>query len=305
MNKSDTSTLQAAFGSQMKENVSLSGFTSARIGGPADVLITVRTADELSRAARLLWEMDLTFQLIGGGSNVLVSDKGIRGVTLLNRARLVKFELEGDSPQVFAESGASLNDIAQRSANHSFSGLEWAASVPGSLGGAIYGNAGAFGGEMSTNLLSVEILDRQEGLQTWMVDRMEYGYRTSILKRTRSEVIILAATLKLISGEKEIIRKKMAGNSERRHQTQPPGASMGSMFKNPPGDKAGRLLEAAGLKGTRIGTAEISMVHANFFINTDQTLASDMKALLELAQETVYKKFGVKLESEIEIIGDW
>jgi UDP-N-acetylmuramate dehydrogenase len=305
MKPSDTSTLQAAFGNQMKENIPLSGYTSARIGGPADVLITVRSAEELTRAAHMLWDMDLSFLLIGGGSNVLVSDKGIRGVTVLNRARLVKFELDDDSPRVFAESGASLNEIAQRSANHSLSGLEWAASVPGSLGGAIYGNAGAFGGEMSGNLLSLDLLDQRDGSQTWSVDRMEYGYRTSILKRTRSEVIILAATLKLTHGEKEIIRKKMADNSERRHKTQPPGASMGSMFKNPPGEKAGHLLEAAGLKGTRIGNAEISTVHANFFINSDQTLASDMKALMELAQETVYKKFGIKLESEIEIIGDW
>ena len=158
---------------------------------------------------------------------------------------------------------------------------------------------------MSANLLSVEVFDRQEGVQTWPVDRMQYGYRTSVLKRAMLDVVILAATLKLSQGDKATIRKIMAGNTERRHKTQPPGASMGSMFKNPPGDKAGRLLEAAGLKGTRIGTAEISTVHANFFINTDKTLASDMKALLELAQETVYKKFGVNLESEIEIIGDW
>lgn len=305
MKSSDLSTLRTAFGTQIKENIALSGYTSARIGGLADVLVIVRSVEELAQAARKLWDLEIPFLLLGGGSNVLVSDKGVRGVTVLNRARLVRFEDKSDMPCVYAESGATLNDIAQRSARHGLSGLEWAASVPGSLGGAVYGNAGAFGGEMSQNVLSIDILDRQNGPENWMVDKLEYGYRTSILKRNKREAVILGAKLKLVHGDKVSILSKMAENTERRHKTQPPGASMGSMFKNPPGDKAGRLLEAAGLKGTRIGSAEISPVHANFFINTDQTLASDMKALLELAQERVWKKFGVKLESEIEIIGEW
>ena len=305
MKPSDVSALKAAFGPQLKENVPLAGYTSARIGGPADILVIVRSAKELAQAAEILWGMDCSFQLIGGGSNILVSDKGIRGVTILNRARLVRFELEQTNPLVFADSGASLNDIAQRSATHSLSGLEWAASVPGSLGGAVYGNAGAFGGEMSGNVLKVELFDRVEGMQSWSVDKMEYGYRTSSLKKSRKDVVIVSALLKLARGNTQDIQEKMAGFSDRRKKTQPPGASMGSMFKNPPGDKAGRILEAAGLKGIRVGNAEISSKHANFFINTDRTLASEMKTLLELAQETVYKKFGIMLEPEIEIVGEW
>jgi UDP-N-acetylmuramate dehydrogenase len=299
------SALREAFGKQLQENVLLSGYTSARIGGPADVLMIVRSAEELARAAQKLWELGMPFLLLGGGSNVLVSDKGVRGVTLLNRARLVKFDPHAGQPTVYAESGATLNDIAQRAARQGLSGLEWAASVPGSLGGAVYGNAGAFGGEMAGNVLSVDILDREHGRLNWSAEQMEYGYRTSVLKGAQKPVLILAATLKLNRGEAKAIHTRMAGNTERRRSTQPPGASMGSMFKNPPGDKAGRLLEAAGLKGTRLGNAEISPVHANFFLNTDKTRAEDMKALLELAQKTVFDKFGIHLEPEIEIVGDW
>jgi UDP-N-acetylmuramate dehydrogenase len=151
----------------------------------------------------------------------------------------------------------------------------------------------------------VEILHRETGRASWPAERMGYGYRTSVLKREKQPALILSATLKLAHGSAEAIQAKMAGNSEVRRRTQPPGASMGSMFKNPPGDKAGRLLEAAGLKGMRIGGAQVSPVHANFFINTDQTCAADMKALLDLARKTVFEKFSVMLESEIELIGEW
>jgi len=296
--------LYTLFGDRLQENVPLSGYTSARIGGPADALLVVRSADELAEAATKLWERNIPFLLLGGGSNVLISDKGIRSMVLLNRARLVKFDSQTEEPTVFAESGTTLNDIAQRAVRLGLAGLEWAASIPGSLGGAVYGNAGAFGSEISANLVSVELLFRH-GRETWPVEKMGYGYRTSVLKREHPEAFILAAKLRLSHGNMETIQAKMAENSERRHKTQPPGASMGSMFKNPPGDKAGRLLEAAGLKGTRLGNAEVSTQHANFFINTDRTRAEDMKALLELAQTTVFEKFGVQLEPEIEIIGDW
>jgi UDP-N-acetylmuramate dehydrogenase len=305
MEAATLSALRATFGDRIQENILLSGSTSARIGGPAEVLMVVRSAEELAQAAQKLWEMEVPFLLLGGGSNVLVSDKGVRGVVLMNRARSVKFHSQEKPPFVFAESGATLNDIAQRAARLGLSGLEWAASVPGSLGGAVYGNAGAFDGDMAGSLVSVDILHRQHGRQTWPVEQMEYGYRTSILKREKMPVLILSATLKLTHGDAAAIQAIMSANSECRRATQPPGASMGSMFKNPPGDKAGRLIEAAGLKGMRIGTAEVSPVHANFFINTDRTRAEDMKALLELAQKTVFEKFGVKLEPEIELIGEW
>ena len=305
MNPASLSDLRVTFGERMQENVPLSSYTAARIGGPADVLVFVRNADELVQAGEKLWAMDMPFILLGGGSNVLVSDQGVRGVVIINRARLVKFKSQADHPTVHAETGVTPNDIAQRAARLGLAGFEWAAAIPGSLGGAIYGNAGAFGGEMAGNLISVELLHRQIGRQTWSASKLEYGYRTSLLKREHPPVLLLSAELALQHGSRLEIQSKMEQFSTQRRISQPPGASMGSMFKNPPEDKAGRLLEAAGLKGKSIGNATISTQHANFFINNGQTRAEDMRALIELAQKAVLEQFGIKLELEVELIGEW
>ncbi len=305
MHPSNLAKLREIFGDRLQENAPLAGYTSARIGGPADALIFVHSADELASAAGALWEMTLPFIILGGGSNVLVGDKGLRGVVIVNRARLVRFDTQAEQPSVRAESGVTLNDIAQRAARLGLSGMEWAATVPGSLGGAVYGNAGAFDGDIAGNLVSVELLHHQRGGEVWPVEKMAYSYRSSLLKRERQPAIILAATLQLKKGELRTIQAKMAQLSARRRSTQPPGASMGSMFKNPPGDFAGCLIEAAGLKGKRIGNAEISAIHANFFINHGQTSAKDVRDLIELASYTVEAKFGVRLELEIELVGEW
>ncbi len=305
MQSENISDLRTTFGDHLQENVPLSSYTAARIGGPADVLIFVHSADELAQAAEKLWKLDLPFILLGGGSNVLVSDKGFRGVVIINRARLVKFYTNTEPPAVLAELGVTPNDITQRAARLGLSGFEWAASLPGSLGGAVYGNAGAFDGDIAGNLISLELIHRQDGRQFWTVEKMEYGYRTSVLKREHPPAFILSAKLSLNHGDPQAIRAKMEQFSERRRETQPPGASMGSMFKNPPGEKAGQLIEAAGLKGTRVGDAEISTQHANYFINRGQSHGSDMKSLIDLARAAVAEKFGVNLELEVELIGEW
>lgn len=295
--------LRAAFGDRLQVNVPLAPYTSARIGGPADALVTVSSADELAETMSRLWEMGVPYVLLGGGSNVLVSDRGVRGVVVLNRARDVRFD-NGDRPKVWAEAGAVFANLARRCASHGLSGLEWAAAVPGTVGGAVYGNAGAFGGDVADSLIQAEVLS-QAGRETWPVEKMAYGYRTSALKRGDLKGIVLLAEFGLERSTKEAVSVKIAQFSARRKATQPAGASMGSMFKNPPGDFAGRLIEAAGLKGARIGAAEISPVHANFFINHGQTRAEDVRALVSLAQRTVAEKFGVSLELEIELIGEW
>jgi len=305
MQPSILSDLRSTFGDRLQENVPLSGYTAARIGGPADLLVFVRSADELAHAAEKFWNMDVPFFLLGGGSNVLVSDKGVRGVVIINRARTVKFAVQAEPPSVNAESGVTPNDITQRAARLGLAGFEWAAGVPGSLGGAVYGNAGAFDGDIAGNLISLELIHRQHGRQVWPVKKMEYGYRSSVLKRQHPPVIILSVQLALSHGDPQIIQAKMEQFSERRRATQPPGASMGSMFMNPTGEKAGLLIEASGLKGKRIGNAEISTQHANFFINHGQTRAEDIKALIELARNSVAEKFGIKLELEVELIGEW
>jgi len=295
--------LLAKFGDKVEENISLAPYTSARIGGPADMLITASSSDELAEIVSTLWEQGLSFFMLGGGSNVLVSDKGVRGITVLNRAKAVRFE-NGSQPKVWAEAGVVFSNLANRCASKGLSGLEWAATVPGTVGGAVYGNAGAFGGDMSGNLRWAEILT-EAGRAQWPVEKMKYGYRTSVLKRGEVKAVVLSAELSLKIATKEEVAVKIEQFSERRKSTQPPGASMGSMFKNPTGDYAGRLIEAAGLKGTRIGSAEISPVHGNFFVNHDQTKASDIRALIELVQKTVTDKFGVKLELEVELVGEW
>ncbi|GAB4417585.1 MAG: UDP-N-acetylmuramate dehydrogenase [Anaerolineales bacterium] len=297
------STLREVFGERLQEHVSLAPYTSARIGGPADALVTVSSADELADAVSRLWQLDIPYLVLGGGSNVLVSDKGVRGVVVLNKAKEIVFD-KGDRPKVRAEAGAVFANLARRTALHGLSGLEWAAAVPGTVGGAVYGNAGAFGGDMAGSLIQAGLLTAN-GREIWPVDKMEYAYRSSVLKRGGHTAVVLWADLRLAHSTKEAVSAKISEFSARRKETQPPGASMGSMFKNPPGDYAGRLLEAAGLKGTRIGDAEISPVHANFFINHGQTKAEDVRALAHLAREKVAEEFGVELELEIEFVGEW
>ncbi len=295
--------LRAKFGASVQENVSLAPYTSARIGGPADALLTVKSSHELADAMEWIWAHDLPYVILGGGSNVLVSDKGVRGIVILNRAKAVRFET-GASPTVWCEAGVIIANLAKRCASKGLSGLEWCAAVPGTVGGAVYGNAGAFGGDMAGSLIRAELLTRG-GRETYSAGQMGYGYRTSVLKRGEVNAIVLSCLLKLKNSTQENVSATINKFSKRRKATQPPGASMGSMFKNPEGDHAGRLIEAAGLKGTRIGGAEISTVHGNFFINHGEARASDVRALIDLTRNTVRQKFGVELELEIELIGDW
>jgi UDP-N-acetylmuramate dehydrogenase len=295
--------LYAKLGDRVKENVSLAPYTSARIGGPADIFITAESADDLARIFKLLEKQEMEYILLGGGSNVLVSDLGVRGVVVLNRAKAVRFH-NGDQPSVTVESGVIFSNLANRCASKGLAGLEWAATVPGTIGGAVYGNAGAFGGDTAGNLIWAELLT-ENGRERFTAEQMGYGYRTSALKRGEMDGIVLLAELALKNSTKEEVTVKIEQFSAHRKTTQPPGASMGSMFKNPNGDYAGRLIEAAGLKGTRIGNAEISPVHGNFFINHANTKAEDIRALIALAQRTVREKFGVTLELEVELIGEW
>lgn len=295
--------LRRKFGDAVQENVSLAPYTSARIGGPADALVVVQSADELADVMQLIWEHELPYYILGGGSNVLVSDSGFRGVVVLNRAKEVRFDA-GDQPTVWCEAGVIIANLAKRCASKGLAGLEWSATVPGTVGGAVYGNAGAFGGDMTHNLISAEVLTKN-GRETFTLEQMGYGYRTSVLKRGETNAVVLSALLKLKNSSKEEVSVKIEQFSERRKATQPPGASMGSMFKNPEGDFAGRLIESADLKGTRIGNAEISTVHGNFFINHGETKAEDIRALIHLVQRTVKEKFNVHLELEVELVGDW
>ncbi len=295
--------LSAHFGDAVKEHVSLAPYTSARIGGPADVLITVKSKDELANVVEIIWDNNINYTILGGGSNVLVSDKGFRGVVVLNRAKEVKFGF-GDQPQVWCEAGVVISNLSRRCIDKGLSGLEWACTVPGTVGGAVYGNAGAYDGDISQTLIWAEVMTGN-GIEKFSVEQMQYAYRSSVMKRNEIKMVVLSALLGLKNASSEEVSVKINQFSERRKASQPPGASMGSMFKNPDGDYAGRLIEAAGLKGKRIGNAEISTVHGNFFVNHGETKASDVRALIDLTRQTVKEKFGVELELEVEMIGDW
>jgi len=299
------------YSDRVKEGVELSRYTSARVGGKADYFIEAFSADELGDIVSSLWEAQEQFTLLGGGSNVLISDKGIRGIVVLNRAKSVHYQIEEEPYVVWAESGANLGALARQVSQKGFSGLTWAAGIPGTIGGAVFGNAGAHGGEIANSLYLAEILHliNEEGVvyrkEKWLPTRFQFSYRSSVLKEGKVKGIVLIAGFQVYKAEKSDVINKLNEFVEFRKRTQPPGASTGSMFKNPPGDFAGRLIDAAGLKGFRVGDAEISEHHANFFINRGSATAMDIYQLIQVARETVYKKFGVKLELEIELLGEW
>lgn len=307
------SDLQAYFGDRLRTRIPLARYTAARVGGPADLLVEVSSVEELVDALTFLWQAGQPFFLLGGGSNVLVSDGGVRGLVLLNRARQVRFDEQGEAPQVWAESGANFGLVARQAARKGFSGLEWAAGIPGTVGGAVYGNAGAHGGDMAGSLVLAEILHQRTGeaplREIWTGERFEFTYRSSRLKREAGDggprSVVLSAQLRLSPSTQEAVQARLDEYVAFRRRTQPPGASMGSMFKNPAGDYAGRLIEAAGLKGTRVGDAEISPLHANFFINHGGASAGDIYHLIQLARRTVAEKFGIELELEIGLVGNW
>ena len=293
--------LRAAFGERLRQDQPLAPYTSARIGGSADALVEVKSADDLVAAVERLHSMALPFLVLGGGSNVLVSDEGVRQVVILNHAKKVRFT----DRSVWAESGANLGAIARQAATKGLEGLEWAAGIPGTLGGAIVGNAGAHGGDIAGSLAMAEILHLEEGRQTWKAHELDFSYRSSWLKTHPGAAIVLAGELSLNSKEEAEIRSQMDSFLAHRRLTQPPGASMGSMFKNPKDDHAGRLIEAAGMKGKRIGNAQISPLHANFFLNLGEAQSADVLALINEAREAVQQQFGVELELEVQLIGDW
>ena len=306
--------LRNTFGTHVQENVSLKRYTAARIGGKADILISVETSAELAQVTRYCWEHDIPFIILGSGSNILVSEAGVRQLVVLNRAKKIIFYLHSRPATVWAESGANFGALARQAASRGLSGLEWAAGIPGTLGGAVYGNAGAHGSDISCNLVMADILhpspvhgaQKQEILQEdWSVRQFDYEYRSSSIKRQLGKVVVLSAQLKLGRSTPETVQAKMDEYSTIRRNTQPSGASLGSIFKNPDGDFAGRLIEAAGLKGKKIGKVEVSQKHANFFINHGNATANDYAGLIRLVQKEVREKFGISLELEIELFGDW
>jgi UDP-N-acetylmuramate dehydrogenase len=287
--------------SKLQQNVPLARFTSARMGGVAEWYVVVERVAELVDAVQLARDSGWHYRILGAGSNLLISDQGVSGLVIHNRAKAVQIEQTAQYAHVFAESGAYLPALARQCAMQGIAGLAWAATVPGTLGGAIFGNAGAHGSDMAQHLHSVQAFTQENIVVELALADLQMGYRTSRFKQNPQEFVILSAQLLLPVGSAEQIQAQISHFQEYRKRTQPPGATMGSMFKNPPGDYAGRLIEAAGLKGYRVGDAEISPVHANFFVNHGTAKTSDIQTLINQARQAVFEKFGVQLQLEIEI----
>ncbi len=299
--------LHRLLGDRLLRDEPLARYTAARLGGPAEWLYVARgPLDELARVAEAAWAAGLPLRVLGGGSNVLVSERGVRGLVVINHAESVEFGEWHGGRRVAAASGTGLVALARRCQRRGLAGLEWAVSVPGTVGGAVVNNAGAHGGDIAASLRDAVVLE-PDGPRLLAPADMAYAYRHSSLKaRADRRFVVLLAQFALAADDPAAIQARMDDYSARRKQTQPPGASLGSIFKNPPGDYAGRLIEAAGLKGFQIGGAQVARLHANFFINSGgAATASDYYALVEHVRAVVAQKTGVVLEPEIELVGDW
>ena len=293
----------------VQRHVPLAPFTSFRIGGPAEYLAIIDDLSRLEAALTLLGEAEIPFLLLGGGSNVLVSDAGVPGLTLINQCKQMHWpDTPGETTLVTVEAGAPLAGFARESINRGLAGMSWAVSIPGTVGGAVVGNAGAHGGDIAGVLLSARVWLPDGRIVDWSAEEMAFAYRSSRLKGWPSDQpqpIILSATFRLrpdVAGEET---ERASANIQHRRRTQPVEKSAGSIFKNPPGDSAGRLIDQAGLKGRCAGDACISEKHANFIINRGRATAADVVTLMNLARSEVWRQFGILLEPEILFVGDW
>ncbi len=278
----------------------LAPHTSLRIGGPADFFLRIASEKDLIEAIQVARENELPVFVLGGGTNVLVADGGVRGVVLQNAWR----ESSVDGEIVTASSGTELAHVAAVAARNGIEGLEWMATVPGTVGGAVHGNAGAFGSETADVIVDAELVDMNGDTWTAKVEELGYSYRTSALQGT--PIVCVRARFRGRGGDRANAVKRIKEMANERIKKQPLAQpNTGSIFRNPPGDFAGRLIEAAGLKGHAIGGAMVSEKHANFIVNANGATASDVRGLMTFVQQEVAKKFDVKLVLEVELVGEW
>jgi len=300
---------QELFGEKLLLHEPIARYTSARVGGPAEMFLSVNSVSELRRAVELAYAQRIPYFILGGGSNVLVADDGISGLVILNRARKVSFRHTGISVVCTAESGMNLSSLARQCIAKGLGGLEWAIGIPGSVGGAVFGNAGAHGGDMNSVLLDATVWEPGNGVRVYSNEEIQYDYRTSAFKRdqqkARTRRVILSAEMQLTPESVDVLTARADAFTARRKQTQPGGASMGSMFKNPENYYAGYLIESAGLKGYQVGSARISEKHANFFVCEGESQAEDIRELIAEAWNSVRQQFGIEMELEVELIGNW
>jgi UDP-N-acetylmuramate dehydrogenase len=297
--------LRATLGTRARPGEPLARHTSYRIGGPADVLVLPATVGELGAVLRLAAAHGVRAILLGGGSNVLVGDAGMRGVVVkLGRAfAAVSWTPHAGGARVRAGAAAQLGRVARAAVARGLAGLEYAEGIPGTVGGALFMNAGAYGGDLARVAVAVDGVDAAGEPRTVADGALTFRYRRAELP---AGFVVTAVHFALRADDPAVLRARMAEVRAHRLAAQPQGApSAGSVFKNPAGDHAGRLIEQAGLKGSRAGRARISERHANFIVNEGGARACDVKALMDVAQRVVWERSGVWLEPEVQLVGSW
>lgn len=274
--------------------------TTFKIGGPAEIFIDAGSKEEVLAAIELCHKNNLPFMIIGNGSNLLVSDKGISGAVICVGNRMKNIEVKDNV--MYAECGALLSVVSNTAQKHSLSGLEFAAGIPGTLGGGVYMNAGAYGGELKDVVRRVTYIDDEGNIKKAEENELDFSYRHSMF--SDKNFVILEAELELKAGDAEKIRAEMTELNKRRCEKQPlEFPSAGSTFKRPEGYFAGKLIQDSGLSGYTIGGAKVSEKHAGFVINNGDATAQDVLNLIAHIQKTVFEKFGVNLETEVRLIG--
>jgi UDP-N-acetylmuramate dehydrogenase len=297
---------------KVMEQSSMSLFTTWRIGGPADFLVRVGTPNDLIAAANWARDEGLPVTVIGGGSNVLVGDRGIRGLVIVSRTPgeraegLLSVEDHDDHVVLRVGAQALLSWVGRYCAERGWGGMDWGVGLPGTIGGATVNNAGAHGTEVQTNLTGVVVLNNQGDVQTYDRDWLAPRYRHTALKdapRPRP-YHVLETIFRLPKSDPVELTRLATKHADYRHLTQPTGACAGSTFTNPPGDFAGRLLEVAGFKGFSVGGVSFSTKHSNFIVNAGDGTAAHVRELIATAQSRIAEQFGIHLEPEIEEIGE-
>ena len=275
--------------------------TSFRIGGNADIYISPKSSEEIQSILFLAKKYDVPVTVMGNGSNLLVSDKGIRGIVIQIGEDMSTILVKGE--KITAQAGALLKTIGGKALQSSLGGFAFAAGIPGSLGGAVCMNAGAYGGEIKDILVEAEVLTEDLQIKKLSTQQLQFSYRHSIIPE--KGYIVLSATFLLKKGNQKEIAQKMTELAQQRREKQPLNfPSAGSIFKRPQGYFAGKLITDAGLKGYSIGDAQVSQKHGGFIVNKENATCADVLALIEHCQKTVFEKFGVMLETEVKMIGE-
>ena len=299
--KSNLDWLRAVPG--VRESEPLASRTSFGIGGPAEFFVELGRVETIEKTLTGCVERGIPHLVLGAGTNLLIADAGVEGLVI----RIVNRELSIEGTRVRAGAGLKMMRVARAAADANLRGFEFAIGVPGSVGGAVYQNAGCWGKELREVLVEACGFVPGKGEQSWTLDDLQLGYRTSALRDGALKgALVIDATVQLQRGDGEEARQMMARLTRERNETQPiKTKNCGSVFKNPPGDSAGRLVQAAGLKGARTGKAVVSELHGNFIVNEGGAKAADVRALIEKVQAEVKRRFGAELEPEVEMVGRW